>query len=495
VTVTATMIHRALGERMGRGTQRSLRLYRRNMADIACRHVSSRLVALVIALSVVATGIAQAPAILGLTLHDPDAAVLNGVVWVSIGIVWVALAILSRSVATLWRLPSALFRAGLAVGAAAIVVGRVASLIQQGAAPATLISALEAGLYGLGVVALASLAAFASSRSLLRPSLVGTRPPLGARDIALRTRILVATTGASFATAGILLSVLIDFDTTPAGQLAGFLGTAAALVVSSALIGWLVGEDTARGVEEVTRRMRELAHAGGAARSEVPVVAADEIGDLVVAVSELEQRIRQEESAAERGRIARELHDGIAKSVSVLSLEIASLASRAPDEMRPRLERVEHLARLLAEELRAIVQEFRTRDEPEPFDDVLRRAVGAHLGATMEIEGEIDRVGGLMRFEILRVLEEAVRNAALHAHASRVRARLGVDAHAVRLTVEDDGVGVGAIPWSDLATRGHFGLLGMRERAALLEGQLRIEERERGGTLVTLDVPLNGSAR
>jgi signal transduction histidine kinase len=489
------MILSAPHGRMGRGTCRRARRIVETMADRFPRRLSWGLAALVLALAVLAAATAEAGAILGLTLHDPDASVVDALIWTAVGAAWITLVLGARTTATLWRLPSALFRTGLGVGIAAILVGRAASLIHQGAMPATLVSAVEAGLYGLGVVALASLAAFASSRSILRPVLVGTRPPLGARDIALRTRVLVATTGASFATAGILLNVLIDFDTTPAAQLTAYLGTAAALVLSSALIGWLVGEDTARGVEDVTRRMRELARADSAPSGEVPLVAADEIGDLILAANELERRIRREESTAERSRIARELHDGVAKSISVLSLEIASLGSRVPPGMRPRLDRVEHLARLLAEELRAIVQEFRTRDEPEPFDEALRRTVGAHPGATMEVVGELDRLGGLMRFEILRVLEEAVRNASAHAGAARVSAHLRVDGSVARLTVEDDGVGVGPIEWSDLATRGHFGLLGMRERAALLEGALRIGARPGGGTELTLEVPLNGSPR
>src|SRR5262249_5871670 len=85
----------------------------------------------------------------------------------------------------------------------------------------------------------------------LRPTLMDTRPPLGARDITLRTRVVVATTGVSFATAGIMLNVLVDFDSTPAPTLFGFLATAAALVICSALIGSLVGEDTAPGLGDV----------------------------------------------------------------------------------------------------------------------------------------------------------------------------------------------------------------------------------------------------
>jgi signal transduction histidine kinase len=454
-----------------------------------------RLVLVVVGLAVFAATIAQLPAALGLSLHDPDASLVNAIVWTAMGGLWASLA--WRGSATnerLWRLPSALFRGGLGGGALAIGGASLISLLDPGAGPAALINAVDDALYELGVVALVSLAAFASTRSLVRPVLVGTRPPLGARDISLRARIVVATAGASFATAGILLNVLIDFGTTPPAKLAALLATAAGLLGASTLIGWLVGEDTARSVETVTRRMRELARADGTARVEVPVVAADEVGDLTLAASELERRIRREEAAAaattERERIARELHDGVAKSVSVLSLDIASLSARAPDDLRGPLARIEHLAQVLAEELRAIVHEFRARAEPEPFDRTLRRAVGPDPGATLEIAGELERVDTLARFEVVRVLEEAVRNAQRHSGARRVMARVGVDDGALRLTVEDDGRGIPPVRWGDLASEGHFGLLGMRERALLLGGDLRVGPRPEGGTRVTLDVPL-----
>jgi len=456
-------------------------------------------VLLLTALALVAAAAAPLPALLGLTLHDPDAALIDAVVWISVGAVWlVTTTRFARDGSLLWRLPSALFRRGLAVGVAGITIGRAAALLSEGVGRSFFVSAIESALYELGVVALASLAAFAITRSLLRPVLVGTRPPLGARDIALRTRVLVATMGASFATAGIMLNVLIDFDATPPAQLAAFIATAGVLVLSSAAIGWLVGEDAAQSIEHVTHRMRDLARADGSAGIEVPVIAADEVGDLVVASNELERRIRRDEALAaatsERERIARELHDGVAKSVSVLSLEVASLGARAPEDLRPRFARVEHLARTLAEELRAIVHEFRTRSEDESFAEAVRRAALGHDSASIDIAGDVDRVEGLARFEVLRVLEEALRNAERHAGATRTTTALAVDDHALHLVVEDDGRGIGPVPWNELASQGHFGLLGMRERAALLDADLRVEVRPGGGTRVSLDVPLNGDA-
>ena len=456
------------------------------------------LLAVAALLAILAGATAQLPTTLGLTLHEPEAPALNALVWFVIGVAWLAItAQHASSVDRLWRLPSTLFRAGIVLGGALILAGHGAARLATGAAPGTILSALEAALFELGVVALASLGAFASTRSILRPVLAGTRPPLGARDIALRTRVLVATVGASFATAGILLNVLLDFDVTPPALLEAYLATAGALVLSSAFIGWLVGEDAARSVEEVTRRMRRLAQESSLP-TEVPVIAVDEVGDLVVAANELERRIRREEAlaaaTAERERIARELHDGVAKSVSVLSLELAALANRVPNDLRPPLARTEHLARVLADELRAIVQQFRVRTDGEPFAQTIRRVVAAHAGAEVEIEGDVERLEGLARFEVLRVLDEALRNAERHADASRSTARLIVDGGSLRLTVEDDGRGVGPIVWNDLAAQGHFGLLGMRERAALLDGELRVETRPTGGTRLSLEIPMSGGA-
>ena len=419
-------------------------------------------------------------------------------VWLPVAIAWLWLVRRhGRSAEGLWLLPSALFRYSIAVGGAAVTITHLPALraaaLDAPESRGLVAATLDAALYELGVVALASLAAFAVSRSLVRPVLVGTRPPVGARDITLRTRFVVATTGAAFATAGTLLSVVVDFSLTPDRELASFLATALALVLFAGLIGWLVGDDAARGVEAVTRRMRELSTAPDAPR-EMPVVAADEVGDLTLAANELERRIRLDEAEsaarAERERVARELHDGVAKSVSVLALEASALSRHATPATQQRLERIEHLARALAEELRAIVHDFRTHPEYLPFERMLQRTAEDHPGVALAVEGDLEGVGTLARFETLRILEEALRNAERHAEARHVSARLTVANGDLRLVVEDDGKGIGAISWDDLAKDGHFGLVGMRERAALLDGELTVGGRPSGGTRVVVQVPL-----
>jgi signal transduction histidine kinase len=414
-------------------------------------------------------------------------------------ITWLALTASARSAHALWALPSDLFRAALAVGAASVLVVRIATLALGGADAATprtlIVTTIEDVLYGLGVVALGALAAFALARTVMRPALRERLPPASARDITLRTRFLVATTGASFATAGVLLDVLVDFVRTSDAALAGYLLTAAGLVGFAAAIGWFVGDDTARGIESVSARLRELA-SRGSAHSAVPLLAADEIGELAAVAMELERRLRREEAAAaaagERERIARELHDGVAKSVSILALEAARIAGQAPATLRPELARVEHLARLLAEELRAILTDVRSRDNAEPFAQSVRRAADRYPGVKLEVEGDLDRIGTLARFEILRIVEEGLRNAELHARAREIVARVALRDGHVRIEVEDDGRGIDELRLDELADQGRYGLIGMQERVELLRGTLAVERRKQGGTVVRADFPLVG---
>ena len=413
-------------------------------------------------------------------------------------IVWIALTTSARSAHALWALPSDLFRAALLAGALSVLVVGIATLVLVGpgtATPRTLIvTTIEDVLYGLGVVALGALAAFALARTVLRPELRERPAPESARDITLRTRFLVATTGASFATAGVLLDVLVDFERTPDAVLVGYLLTAAALVGFAATIGWFVGDDTARGIESVSARLRELA-SRGSADSAVPLLAADEIGELAAAAMEIERRLRKEEiavaAAGERERIARELHDGVAKSVSVLALEAATIAGQAPDALRPELARVEHLARLLSEELRAIVTDMRSRDGGEPFAKSVWRVAVRHPDIDLQIEGDLERIGPLARFEILRIVEEGLRNAERHAGATEIVARIALRDGHVQLEVEDNGRGIDDnIPIERLADQGRYGLIGMRERAELLRGTLTVERRPQGGTLVRVAFPV-----
>jgi signal transduction histidine kinase len=259
------------------------------------------------------------------------------------------------------------------------------------------------------------------------------------------------TAGASFATAGVLLDVLVDFERTSDTALLGYLAIAAALVAAASLLGWLIGDDIAA---------RENAAAA---------------------------------AAAERDRIARELHDGVAKSVSILALEAATAASRLPDDMRPELLRIQRLARMLSEEMRAILSDVRMQGDARPLREALRGVVERHVPAELVIEGDLDRIGTLARFEVLRIVDEALTNAKRYAEARRVLARVIATGERVTVEVEDDGRGIAEVDLAALPRSGRYGLLGIRERAELLHGSAELGRSTLGGTLVRVEFPLTRS--
>jgi signal transduction histidine kinase len=467
---------------------------------VSARALAAAVLRLRLALSLVA----GAAAFVAATPHVLGTGVSSGVViggdvapWLAILVGWHALGIrATRSSERLWALPSDLFRFAIVIGGALVVLARVGLLgaSQVGARPAAIVATTaEDVIYELGIVALGALAAFALARTVLRPGLRFQPSPIAARDVSLRTRFVLVAGGASFATAGVLLDVLVDFERTPDATLVGYVLVAAALVSFATVIGWLLGNDAARGVSALTHRLRDVAPADLAADAPA-LLAADEIAELAVAAMELERRIRRDAirdaAATERERIARELHDGVAKSVSILALEAATVADRAPSDARAGLDRIARLARLLSEELRAIVTDVRSRDDPRPFADALRGLVERHANADLSIEGDVERIGTLARFETLRIVDEALANAVRHADAQSVHARVLVAADRVDVEVEDDGVGVPAVEWEALSRAGRYGLVGIRERVALLRGNVSLGRGRLGGTLLRVQFPL-----
>jgi PAS domain S-box-containing protein len=202
-------------------------------------------------------------------------------------------------------------------------------------------------------------------------------------------------------------------------------------------------------------------------------------------------------SEEERGRISRELHDETGQLLTVLTLRLQALRNRpalsAPlaDELAVLQEQTERIARSLHQ----LAWELR----PTSLDDlgldkaleaaVRRRAEAFGVGVSFDSRLGAERLPAEMETQLYRIVTEAITNALKHAEASKVsvllRRRSG-DVHAI---VEDDGRGfdpraVGA------GGNGRLGLLGMRERAALLDGAVHVESSPGRGTSVFVRLPL-----
>ena len=194
-----------------------------------------------------------------------------------------------------------------------------------------------------------------------------------------------------------------------------------------------------------------------------------------------QQEVEQLAKLAERERIARDLHDllGHTLSVIVLKAELAvKLTERDLVRARQEIGDVERISRAALAEVRQAVTGFRR----VTFEEALVRAREALLAAQVDCEACVEAMALSSPIEgvLSLVLREAVTNIVRHARASRCEVRLRLATDRVRLEVVDDGVG-------GVRATG-TGLQGMRERVEALGG--RFEHDGRKGTRVTAELPL-----
>jgi signal transduction histidine kinase len=201
---------------------------------------------------------------------------------------------------------------------------------------------------------------------------------------------------------------------------------------------------------------------------------------------------------AERHRIARDLHDGVGKTMGGISLEARSLAQwieRDPAEASRRARYVARISERAANEVRDVIRGLRQSEATATLVPAVQSVIDdwkTLLGVPirLSVSGQDAKVPVLIKGEIVRVLDELLRNVAQHSGATHVRVRLTLSNAGVTLSVKDDGRGFDPAmldPWSG---DGHFGLLGTRERTSMLGGYCRIKSAKNEGTDVTVDIPL-----
>jgi signal transduction histidine kinase len=215
---------------------------------------------------------------------------------------------------------------------------------------------------------------------------------------------------------------------------------------------------------------------------------------------ELEQSRAAEARAAglaERQRLAREMHDVLAHSLSGLMLQLEGarmLAAEDPGD--PRLpeviDRAHHLGKTGLEEARRAIGMLRDDELPGP-----ERLAGlaaqfqedGGIPCRLAVSGEVHELGSDARLALYRVAQEALTNITKHAHPERVELHLAYEPCTARLTIEDFTTthGTQPPPNANSANSG-YGLTGMRERAELLGGTLTTETTS-SGFRVELDVP------
>jgi signal transduction histidine kinase len=206
------------------------------------------------------------------------------------------------------------------------------------------------------------------------------------------------------------------------------------------------------------------------------------------------ERQAEQATAAERARIARELHDIVAHHLSVIVLQAAGArASGRPAEAT--LEKIENSARQALGETRRLLGVVRDPAgeaglAPQPgigeLDALAASVRAAGLPVNLVISGDPATLPATVEVSVYRIVQEALTNVLKHAGQARADVTIGCAQEAVTIEVTDDGT---AEPIHEDPARG-YGLAGMRERAAVFGGELAAGPRPGGGYAVRARLPL-----
>jgi len=232
-----------------------------------------------------------------------------------------------------------------------------------------------------------------------------------------------------------------------------------------------------RGRQEAQRLLRELE------------AAHRQLGEYAARVEELSR-------AAERQRMARELHDTLAQGLAGLILQLeaadAHLGRQEDDKAQSIIRQAMLRARAtLADARRAIGQLRAEALRPADLERAIRQEAERFSAATgIPCQVSIDLPAAIpeaVSENSLRAVSEALANAARHAQARHAWVDLAPDHDSLAVSIRDDGVGFEP---AEVETQGHYGLLGLRERARLAGGGLEVSSSRSQGTTVRLTLPL-----
>jgi len=229
------------------------------------------------------------------------------------------------------------------------------------------------------------------------------------------------------------------------------------------------------------------------------LVAALGAGALLLLVRRRVLRVEREFRAvmAERNRIAREIHDTLAQGYVGISVQLEVmgelLRNSRVEAAAKHLKLTQGYVREGLDDARQSIWALRSQDAGEQTLPVrLRRLVekahGRNLTASLDVHGAYRALSADAEKELLRIAQEAIHNVEKHASASEVSVFLEYDERLLALTVKDNGKGFDPGARAGKAAAGHYGLTGMKERAALIHGRIEIASGPGEGTTVRVEV-------
>jgi ligand-binding sensor domain-containing protein len=204
---------------------------------------------------------------------------------------------------------------------------------------------------------------------------------------------------------------------------------------------------------------------------------------------------------AERNRMAREIHDTLTQDFVATTLQLDIIGQQlGKGKVEMAMEQVRRTRRMVGEgltEARQSIWELRANQTqetlPRRLGSLVQRESFAGVAPKLRVGGAYRALEVRVEREVLRVAQEALTNAVKHARATEVSVELHYSSDTLMLTIEDNGAGF--VRGVKGAEDGHYGLLGMQERAVTIDGALEIESEPGRGTRVTLRVPTGLAGR
>ncbi|MGO3932450.1 response regulator [Rhodopseudomonas pseudopalustris] len=218
------------------------------------------------------------------------------------------------------------------------------------------------------------------------------------------------------------------------------------------------------------------------------------------AEAEVQHVLRQlmSEQEAERKRIARELHDNLGQSVTLVQLGLDAIARKFATQ--PELVEKAAALKKITQEIGTSLHRIAWEARPAALDTLGLADAVTQLVADWEPHSSLKfdlhlglgdrRLPAVVESTLYRVVQEGLTNVVRHANAERVGLVLEIRSSEVICIIEDDGVGILDAPHATDRGPRHLGLLGMRERLALVDGAMEIETSKTKGTALFVRVPL-----
>lgn len=275
--------------------------------------------------------------------------------------------------------------------------------------------------------------------------------------------------------------------------------------------GWQPRQRQAHALRELLRRSEAMTRGDFSALGQ-PIGGARAIEDLRRAIDVMGVHIEQAQlgmrsyiaalttaQEAERGRIARELHDDTVQQLVAIGQgieRVQRMIERDPDQAVSRLSALRSDVTAMVQSVRAVIADLR----PPALDELgllpavellLKRNGNEQPHVEVQVTGQLRRLDAQSELALFRIIQEGWSNIRRHANATNVEIVFRYRRNALHVTIADNGRGF-VVPGSGAVRQGGWGLLGMQERAGLVGAALGIESQPGQGTRIEIQMPYLG---